>query len=273
MARTFIAIATLLVVAMGAGASGNREFDGDYGRFAAVRIGVPAEVEIRRGETHRVEASIPPRLVDRIVIENNRGTLEVRERGFRVRFRRAERVTLVITMPNLREVAMTGSGIFRSSENWEGEDFRLVSSGSADIEFGGLEYRDLTFRTTGSGSLSVAMVEGGNVELTITGSGDIDVGDLRAGNVDIRLTGSGDYAGNVEVGDLDSRQSGSGVVQVSGSAESAEIRTTGSGRFDGGELRVGAAEISITGSGDVVLAGETTIRDIRMTGSGRFRQR
>lgn len=90
--------------------------------------------------------------------------------------------------------------------------------------------------------------KGDKLSLNITGSGDVRVKDATYNTVKAELSGSG----NLEVG---------------GSAESCELEVSGSGDLEAANLKSKKVDASITGSGNIDCHAETTM-DASVTGSG-----
>jgi hypothetical protein len=106
-------------------------------------------------------------------------------------------------------------------------------------------------------------------QLEIDGSGDVDSRISTDGTLVINLDGSGD----IEFPDIDAERvevtiSGSGGVQVSGTATELEIDIDGSGDVDAADLQVQEAVVTIGGSGDVSVAARDNLA-VRISGSGR----
>lgn len=103
--------------------------------------------------------------------------------------------------------------------------------------------------------------------LSMTGSGKI-IGEnrLNATELDIRLTGSGSIDAEINAS-VDCEITGSGEVILNGDSESADISVTGSGVYEGYDLKTAQADVNIQGSGDVYLTC-TDILDVLITGSG-----
>lgn len=265
----FTGLALVLIVgAMFAG--GNREATGpeDYGRFDSVAVRTNAEVVLRKSAEWSVEAEIPRHLQNAIEIRNQGGTLVISERS--LLFSRRERPRFLISMPSFEELSMGSSGSFRSDDAWEGDRLRLRATGSGDISMRTLSSESAELTTTGSGNLRLGNLEAKQVELQSSGSGGIRVGNLEAREAELKTSGSGTISCELSTVELDASSSGSGGMELSGGAEEARIRTSGSGSFKGGNFLVGSADISISGSGDVRLKKGSGVGSVRSSGSGRF---
>jgi hypothetical protein len=104
------------------------------------------------------------------------------------------------------------------------------------------------FEVTGSGAINSDSIETTLMSFDISGSGDINVVELDGDSIDALI-------------------SGSGVVQISGDVADQVLEITGSGRYEGANLRSGTAVVSISGSGKAAVWVDTTL-DITVTGSG-----
>lgn len=90
--------------------------------------------------------------------------------------------------------------------------------------------------------------KGDKLSLSITGSGDVRVKDATYNSIKAELSGSGD-------------------LEVGGTAESSDLSLSGSGDVHAQNLKSKKADVSITGSGDIDCQVETTM-DASVTGSG-----
>ena len=242
----------------------------DYGSFRAVQFRIPADVIIERGDTCRVEADIPSRYKGDIEIHNDRGILVIKASRHRISFFHSDDIRFIIYMPLLNEVSMSSSGRLRSNDNWEADTFRVTVSSSADIELNGVLADTVELRTSSSGSILINEIKCTAAEVRVSSSGDIRAGEIVCTAADLKTSSSGDITANLQTQQLRSIQSGSGDVELRGRADTAEIKTTGSGDFDGEDFLSEEADITITGSGDISLYEGCRLREIRITGSGSF---
>lgn len=117
-----------------------------------------------------------------------------------------KRVKVEITLPNLPEASITGSG---------------------DLTLEDIDQDEIELKITGSGSINVS----GEVKLLsakISGSGDVDAKELKADIAELRVSGSGDIKAHVsEI--LSARVSGSGDIRVWGNPAKRDTRVSGSG--------------------------------------------
>ena len=153
----------------------------------------------------------------------------------------------------------------------------------AEIDVPGLS----TVANTGSGLLAVTSPFTGLVELDATGSGGIEVAAATTCDLTITHTGSGPVTvSSLTACTVDATTTGSGGTHLTGSADTADLRVTGTGGFGeagfvvdvldlvltgsgGAELTVlESATITLTGSGGAVIHGDPPERDVQDDGSG-----
>lgn len=244
----------------------------DYGSFDKIELKIPATVRLVRAGEHRVEADVARRFADEIRIRNDRGTLviEARRPVFH-RFKSSE-IRFLIGMPAFEQLLLAGSGEISSEDLWRAAKVELIASGSGSMRFSGIDTGEAALRLTGSGRVELEELTARSAHFRLSGSGDLEIDRISADDAEIRITGSGRFRGAIEADSLDSSQTGSGDIQLEGRIIKAEIRTTGSGDFDGRELDAEMADVTMTGSGGIRLARGVRLGEIRMTGSGRFIQ-
>lgn len=118
-----------------------------------------------------------------------------------------------ITVNNLMEVAISGSGIVRGKDRFMADAFRTEISGSGDMDLE-VETGVLESKISGSGSIRLA----GKAEdytVSISGSGEVNAFEVQAKYVSVKISGSGNcrvYATE----SLDAKISGSGDVYYKG---------------------------------------------------------
>ncbi len=119
-------------------------------------------------------------------------------------------MSLEITMPDLEELTINGSG---------------------DVEIIGLDNDEISLNINSSGDLYVTG-KSERIEIEIHGSGDVEMDDITSKNVEIELQGSGNV-------DFDG-----------GTCDSLEIEVDGSGDVDAKDFVCETAEVDIEGSGN-----------------------
>jgi len=184
-----------------------------------------ADIFVIVGREKKVTVRLDDNLVDYIITEVRRGTLEIRSEGS---YSSRRGCTIEISIPSLVAVSASGSGDIEI-EHLEAKAFRYRQSGSGDFRAEG-DVGELEIRVSGSGEVDAAKLEADDVYVTVKGSGDVQV-----------------YARRT----LDARTSGSGDITIEGEVEEAEIETNGSGDIDARRLIATNAYVRTRGSGDV----------------------
>ena len=130
-----------------------------------------------------------------------------------------------ITVKNLEDVTISGSGDVRGNDRFVAEAFFAEISGSGDIDLE-VETGMLESKISGSGTIHLS----GKAEdytVSISGSGEINAFDVQAKTVSVKISGSGNcrvYATE----SLDAKISGSGDVYYKGRPQ-INTRISGSG--------------------------------------------
>jgi len=108
--------------------------------------------------------------------------------------------------------------------------------------------------------------------LVVDGSGDIHAGAWKAPEtLEVRVAGASNVAfDRLEAARFTCSISGSGNIQLTGSATTQDIRISGSGNYQAPDFRSQTTSVSISGSGDIAIWAERAL-DARITGSGHVR--
>lgn len=107
--------------------------------------------------------------------------------------------------------------------------------------------------------------------VAVTGTGRVDATGLVASDLEVTASGAADVAiSELEAHALKAQISGRGSFRLSGRTEAFELRISGSGEIEAGELACQSAEVRISGQGT------TTVRvakrlDVRISGLGTVR--
>jgi len=72
--------------------------------------------------------------------------------------------------------------------------------------------------------------------------------------ITLATKGDGHITLTVQSNSVNANSQGSSVIDISGSAQTAQITTQGSAQFNGGQLQIDSAQVSIQGSGRVEIA-------------------
>lgn len=207
--------------------------------FTRIELKGSSELEVVQGDTFAVEAEGPAEAVASAGAEVHGDTLELwvgnkREHFFGlVTISGDQSVRFRVTLPEVREILVTGSGEARAET---------------------LESESLELRVTGSGELEVDKVAAESLLASITGSGDLILGTVLAVDGEATIKGSGDLRLDSYAGEsLKASIKGSGDMIIGGRVAELEISLMGSGDFVGRKLQADDAGGSVMGSGDIVI--------------------
>lgn len=206
------------------------------------------DVVIEQGETQRVVAKGQQNIIDRLRtnVINNEWLIDLENGNYR-----DFDLTIHITMPDVRDLAIDGSG-----------DITLINN---------FELDDLNIRIDGSGAFTVenSMFIENELAINVDGSGETYFQDLSAQSIDVFVDGSGDMTLRGDCENLDIKVAGSGdVMAFALETQQVDIDTNASG-----DCEVSAVQellVDIDGSGDVFYKGNPDITS-RINGSGRLR--
>lgn len=232
MARKFLflaaAMAALPILATAADARLAPAVSG----FNAIRLAVPARMEVIQGDTEAIAIEGPEEDLAKIEVAVEDGVLHIRARERNTRW-------------------SSWNPKFRITANAKRVE-SLGISGSGEVVARSLRTPSLKLAISGSGDIKVADLDTQKTSVSISGSGDVLVGG-KTGSLDSHISGSG----TVKAEKLDSRQAS---VSISGSGdailwarESLQVKIAGAGdvRYYGDPT----VEKRIAGSGSVKRLG------------------
>jgi hypothetical protein len=201
----------------------------DLSGFTKVSFGVSGDLYINFGSEFKVVLEGEKNLLEDIDTEVSNGKLVIKKDNWTLNIN--EKVTVYITMPELKGLGVSGSG--------KAEVRDEVKAG------------ELSFSVSGSGKLVASKIVAEDLKCGISGSGDIIIGGSgNAKNADISISGSGNYTGE--------------SLDIS----TAEVSISGSGNCS---CKVSESlKASISGSGNVRYTGNPKV-DARVSGSGHVR--
>ncbi len=197
----------------------------DVDNFTGVAFGVAGTLILEQGNTFSV------------VLEGDEDFLEEIEttvRGNRLIIRHDrlwsfgnKKVTAYVTMPEIDNLSVSGSGKMIAEGVLKTADLNMSVSGSGSVELKDLMAESVDCSISGSGSIELnGKAEDG--ELSISGSGNYSGQDFQLKTLDVSISGSGTCRAMVEE-DLEARVSGSGDVYYTGNPR-VDARVSGSGK-------------------------------------------
>jgi hypothetical protein len=195
--------------------------------FNGVDLAFSADVMISQGSQQEVIVEADKDVQDIIETEVSGNVLKLKtQRG---NWRNLGSVKVYITVPEIKQLSVSGSGDILSQTAIRTDELDLNVSGSGSIKIQELKSADISAVITGSGNIYLTGANaGGTMNAVITGSGSIKADDFSVDKAKVTITGSGSAKVNVAK-ELDTQITGSGSVSYKGNPI-INANSTGSGR-------------------------------------------
>lgn len=220
-------------------------------RFNRIQFAGSGTVEYRQssdGQT-RVVVTIAENVRDYVEVEVKNGTLCNR---VNINITGDSKLKIVCESPQIEVVSLAGSG------------HAYLMNGISD--------RRLALKVAGSGRIKTSTLHlEESLQCDVAGSGHIEVGEGYAGKVaSFDIAGSGEICANqIKSKEVTARISGSGDIDLQGTAQKANLKTTGSGEIHAHELKAENVYAKVTGSGDIDCYATEELTT-KVTGSGNI---
>lgn len=173
-------------------------------RFDEVGLAVVGKVYISKGSTQKVTVEGQANIIDNLETEVEDGEWSIK---FDRKAKDYEPLVFHITVPEIKALAVAGSGSIIGEDDFEVDQLDFSIAGSGDIEFSGSARK---------------------VSVSIAGNGDVDIEDLKTEDCKVDIAGSGNC--KIEVAEsLSVSIAGSGDVSYKGSPR-ISTSIAGSGR-------------------------------------------
>lgn len=195
--------------------------------FSKVSYGISGNLYINIGPDFKVVLEGDKSVLKDILTEVSNGKLVIKKDNWR--FNLNEKVTVYVTMPDLKGLVVSGSGSAEIKDAIKTDDMNLSVSGSGKLYTTDLVLSNLNCNISGSGDIII----GGSgttsrADISISGSGNYSGEQLKIGSADVSISGSGNCTCNVTES-LKAGISGSGNVNYLGKAAKIDSRVSGSG--------------------------------------------
>lgn len=224
--KTFI---TLLLTASLIVPSFGQKRTVDVGNFSELSLGIAANLYLKQGADTKVEVECDDDIFDEIEFEVKGDRLVIKKDGnwnWGGGWRKSE-VTVYVTMNEIEELSVSGSGNIEGEGRLRTEDVQLSVSGSGDMDLE-MESDELEMRISGSGSIRLnGSAE--EAEARISGSGRVKAEDMTVRTFQARISGSGScYITATD--EIEANISGSGSVYYAGDPKRVISNSSGSGK-------------------------------------------
>jgi Putative auto-transporter adhesin, head GIN domain len=200
----------------------------DLKDFTKIGFGVAGNMSINFGPEFKVVLEGDKALLDKIITEVSGGKLVIKKERDSWFSGMNEKISVYITMPELKGLGVSGSGKAEVKDALKTTDLDLNVSGSGKIYTTDLVVTSLNCGISGSGDIVI----GGNgnakkADLSISGSGNLSGENLKAESAEVHISGSGNCNCNVTE-TLQASISGSGNITYLGNPK-IDARVSGSG--------------------------------------------
>ena len=223
-----------------------REYD--LKGFDRVRIRGAFDIEIKHTEGFAV--SVDADFLKPVQVNKNGDTLDIGLPwyyyfwGFLTAWRRA---SVSVSLPELRELRLSGAAVGTVVDFNTTHDFLLVLAGASQLEMGVFECGNATFRIAGASKIDVKRIKADKLELDIVGASRF--------KGDLALTG-----------DARVKMAGASQAELHGQANSLNLDVTGAGRALLSDLPVQGARVKLVGASRAVVNVQGRL-DAELTGA------
>ena len=183
------------------------------GNFKGVQLRGSMNVHLIKGADHAVKIEAEENIIPYIETYVNDEKLIIKYTD-NVNINTRKNTTVMVTLPDLQEAEITGSGDITGETKFTGSDeieLKITGSGNMKLE---LDAPAVEAKITGSGDIHLSG-NTRNIECSTTGSGKIDAAALKAENAVVKTFGSGNIHVFASV-KLDATVNGSGDITCKG---------------------------------------------------------
>lgn len=190
--------------------------------FDKIDMAIDADVVFYKGDTQKIEIEAQQNIIANIKTKVKSGKWDIE---YDKNVGRHNPVKIYITLPEISQIILSGSGDIYSEDTFDVENLKLSISGSGDIDFA-VNTDNTDISVSGSGNI---FLEGGTIDqdISVSGSGNCKCFSFFSTKSNVSISGSG----NCEVfarDDLIVNISGSGNVYYKGNPD-INSHITGSG--------------------------------------------
>jgi hypothetical protein len=217
-------------------------------KVTMVEVRGNVDLRMRQGSTPQMVVRAQPKFMPKITTSHDGARLIIQSEKETWTVGRAATPVVELTLPNLRELGISGSGD-ADVRGFKGDQLQLSLAGSGNAKFEG-QYRAIDASLAGSGNLKMEAGAGEKLAFSLAGSGDATVSGSGK-SLELNLAGSGAFNGK--------------QLKV----DNVRISSAGSG--DAIVHATNVIAVSSVGSGDVSVYGNPAQRSVSKVGSGGVR--
>jgi hypothetical protein len=223
-----LTLSLLFILAITAGSFAQAKRTINVSDFDGVNLGGSGIVYITQGSNYSVEFVGSDDLFEDMKFEVRSNKLNIGRKKSSSWSRSSGKYEVFITMPEIRDLSVSGSGRMIIEKTVSTDDLDLIVSGSGKMQIR-VKASAVDVSISGSGEIE-AIGEAKSLDASISGSGKVMGKNFTVSNVDARISGSG----NVYVhatNSIESRISGSGSIYYSGEPSHINNNSSGSGKI------------------------------------------
>ncbi|WP_306393903.1 head GIN domain-containing protein [Telluria beijingensis] len=158
--------------------------------FRGISLELPAQVELRMGNTEGITIETDDNLQRLIETEVDDGVLRIRPTKRNMNLR-ARTMKIVVNARQIERLSLGGSGTI-DAEALRAPTLRFNLGGSGKIRVASLESDRVSISVGGSGDFRANGGKTRDVSVSIGGSGNVDLGKVAADSASVSVAGSGD---------------------------------------------------------------------------------
>ena len=190
--------------------------------FHSISNSITAKVYLEQVPQEEVRIEAQENMLANLLMEVENGTLRI---GWDENVRSHDGITIYITIPEVKELKLSGSGEIIGRNTIKGASLEVNISGSGEANLTA-EVEEVEGAVSGSGEL-VLKGQSEELGLRVSGSGEINALEMETAEAEVQVSGSGDCFVNVR-DYLQVSISGSGDVGYKGQPE-VDSSISGSG--------------------------------------------
>lgn len=198
----------------------------DVNNFQSISSSGNFDVTITPSNVYSVTVSADDNVLKYVLVRKDGDRLVIRFRD-NVRLQNTLPIRVEVSMPDLRNVSLSGSGFIKSNGSFTSDEkMKISSSGSGDIDLD-LSAPTIESNIAGSGSITLKG-KCRSADISIAGSGNYEAEKLLSEQTEISVAGSGDAHVFASI-TLDASIAGSGDITYTGGATDVKKKVAGSG--------------------------------------------
>jgi hypothetical protein len=159
-------------------------------RFTGIALELPAQLELRMGNTEGITIETDDNLQRLIETEVDDGVLRIRPTKRNMNLR-ARTMKIVVNARQIERLSLGGSGTI-DAEALRAQTLRINLGGSGKIRVASLDAEKVSVSVGGSGDFRANGGKAHDVSVSIGGSGNVDLGKVAADSASVSVAGSGD---------------------------------------------------------------------------------